>query len=187
MHTGYEKKGYCRRKSQSRGPDPYCRASVLLLQLFPKRITAHDLCSQGLESLSVDEVCRLMTDMGLGYCVTALRTEKMDGQKLKDFKRAKLVQLLQDFGIRSTKGTLVWVKIQTLLVINSTQLPPDRCPIISDRCQILTICCVCCCVHGQKHQHTVAAAPTTRTATSPVTMWATLTPATPLYPPQFGC
>ena len=46
---------------------------------------------------------------------------------------------------------------------------------INETIESFTICYVCCCVHGRKHQPTVPAAPAARTATtSPVTMRARL-------------
>ena len=106
---------------------------MLLLQLFPKRITAHDLCSQGLESLSVDEVCRLMTELGVGYCADVLQKAKVDGEELMLTKRHEFVELLEKNHIRTPKAKKAWLKIQHVKVTNSTKTPPDRCPIPPDR------------------------------------------------------
>ena len=103
---------------------------VLLLPLFrtPHPRTVHDLCSQGIESLSVDEVGQLMTELGLGYSVAALRKEQVDGEELKEFKEDNFVKLLENNGFpstRYTKGKKMWRKINDLLVTN---LHPKPCP-----------------------------------------------------------
>ena len=95
---------------------------VFLLPLFrtPHPRTVHDLCSQGLESLSVDEVCQLMTELDLGYCVAALREEEVDGTELKLFNEDDFVDMMQDYRIRRTKGRKIWVKLKDLLVTTVT-------------------------------------------------------------------
>ena len=46
---------------------------------------------------------------------------------------------------------------------------------VDETIESFTMCCVCCCVHGRKHQPPVPAAPAARAATtSPVTMRARL-------------
>ena len=81
----------------------------------------------------MDEVCRLMFDLGVGYCAAVLQKAKVDGEELMLHKKHEFVQLLEDNDIRAPKAKKAWLKIQHLKVTNSTKTPPDRCPIPPDR------------------------------------------------------
>ena len=106
-------------------PNPPLPVFPLPLFRTPHPRTVHDLRSQGIESLSVDEVGQLMTELGLGYSVAALRKEEVDGTELKEYEKDDFVDLMKDHGIRRTKGRKIWVKIKDLLVTN---LHPKPCP-----------------------------------------------------------
>ena len=99
-------------------PNPPLPVFPLPLFRTPHPLAAHDLCSQGLESLSVDEVGRLMTELDLGYSVAALRKEQVAGEELKEFKEDNFAKLLEKNGFpstSSTKGKIMWRKINVCL------------------------------------------------------------------------
>ena len=85
---------------------------VLLLPLFrtPHPRAPHDLCSQGLESLSVDDVGRLMIELDLEYCVDPLKKEKVDGTELKQFEK-DFALLPPDHGLRTNKAMKAYTVI----------------------------------------------------------------------------
>ena len=85
-------------------PNPPLPVFPLPLFRTPHPRTVHDLRSQGIESLSVDDVCRLMTELGVGYCADVLQRAKVDGEELMLTKRHEFVELLEKNHIRTPKA-----------------------------------------------------------------------------------
>ena len=63
------------------------------------------------QCLAVDEVCKLLKELGLDNCVSIIKKEGMGGRELLNYRQDEFMSLLIDNGFRRPDARTAWGKL----------------------------------------------------------------------------
>jgi len=64
------------------------------------------------DSLTTEELCRVLKEIGLGKCVPIIKTQEMDGDELLHYRQNEFIDLLVGSGFSAPKSRATWDKLE---------------------------------------------------------------------------